>query len=155
MKPTAPSDWRNRPVERTCTKCDATFTGKYNSTTCPPCKTKIRAAVHARFRENNPDYWVEWNKSGAGQHSRRVSKLNGYGLTIKEHNAMIAAQRGVCAICGAEPGTWVANCGRLVIDHDHSTGEVRGLLCPSCNRGLGQFEDDPIRLTNAAAYLSR
>lgn len=50
-----------------------------------------------------------------------------------------------CAICdSAEP---------LVVDHDHKTGAIRGMLCNHCNRGLGHFKDDPILLELAANYL--
>jgi hypothetical protein len=50
-----------------------------------------------------------------------------------------------CVICGEE--------GVLVVDHDHKTGKVRGMLCNHCNRGLGHFRDDPMLLEFAAQYL--
>lgn len=50
-----------------------------------------------------------------------------------------------CVICG--------DAGQLVVDHDHSTGKVRGMLCNHCNRGLGHFRDDPTLLEFAAQYL--
>ena len=50
-----------------------------------------------------------------------------------------------CVICGTE--------GKLVVDHDHATSKVRGMLCNHCNRGLGHFRDDPTLLEFAAQYL--
>ena len=50
-----------------------------------------------------------------------------------------------CVICG--------DSGALVVDHDHVTGQIRGMLCNHCNRGLGHFRDDPMLLEFAAQYL--
>ena len=58
---------------------------------------------------------------------------------------MLAAQRGVCAICRVAPAKHV--------DHDHATGAVRALLCFNCNGGLGQFKDDPYLLQLAVFYV--
>lgn len=55
--------------------------------------------------------------------------------------------QGVCEICGRE--------GKVHADHDHARGCERGLLCPTCNRALGMFYDDPTRLANAVKYLAK
>ncbi len=67
---------------------------------------------------------------------------------------MEAAQGGVCAICGL-PETRVVKgkLNRLAVDHDHTTGRVRGLLCFRCNTCLGRFEDNVELLRAAEAYL--
>lgn len=64
---------------------------------------------------------------------------------------MFASQGGVCAICRQPEGRE----GRsLSVDHDHDSGVVRGLLCDSCNVGLGRFRDDPELVRSALEYLS-
>ncbi|MER6733333.1 endonuclease VII domain-containing protein [Streptomyces puniciscabiei] len=68
-----------------------------------------------------------------------------YGLTEAERDAMIAAQRGLCAIFLAAPP--------MHVDHCHKTGRVRGVLCFNCNSGLGLLRDDPEVVRRAAAYL--
>lgn len=71
-------------------------------------------------------------------------------LELSPYQYMLENQNGVCAICSN-----VDKSGRaLAIDHDHKTGFVRGLLCGSCNRGLGLFRDNPEILLKAAKYLS-
>lgn len=78
----------------------------------------------------------------------RVNKLKSkYGITLDDYDAMVAHQRGRCAICETVPANG------LVIDHNHDTGEVRGLLCGSCNTGIGHLGDDPSRLVTASIYL--
>lgn len=86
---------------------------------------------------------------------RRAQLLQGYGLTFAEFGAMRQAQGDCCAICkspntGPRKGTGSET---LMIDHDHKTGRVRGLLCEPCNLGLGAFRDDPQRLKGAIEYL--
>lgn len=71
-----------------------------------------------------------------------------YGITLQDYNTMFDEQDGVCAICFAPP-----NRNRFNIDHDHSTGEVRGLLCWRCNVTLGKVADDPELLRQMANYL--
>lgn len=70
-----------------------------------------------------------------------------YGLVDEDVAAMVEAQGGSCAICQVKPAAHV--------DHDHATGEVRGILCFTCNVGLGNFDDEPDRLLLAHRYLTR
>jgi hypothetical protein len=89
----------------------------------------------------------------ANHHAWRI--LHHYGITISEYDAMIEAQQGKCALCGtAPPRRRLRNDGEpwrsLVIDHDHETGRVRGLLCGGCNIAMGRF--DRIGLDRIAAY---
>ncbi|VVB50690.1 Recombination endonuclease VII [uncultured archaeon] len=67
----------------------------------------------------------------------RSKLVESYGLTKEAFENMMSIQRGVCAICGE-----VCKSGILSIDHDHTTGKVRGLLCRQCNSGLGFFKSD-------------
>jgi hypothetical protein len=84
---------------------------------------------------------------------QRYYQLARYGITVEHYEAMREQQSDRCAICGTDDpqsrgGTWH-------VDHCHDSGIVRGLLCTRCNIGLGQFQDDPARLTAAVAYLTR
>lgn len=76
---------------------------------------------------------------------RRLAKQ--YGLTVAAVDALLAAQNYTCAICKEAPDTGPK------VDHCHTTGAVRGILCNSCNTGLGQFGDSAARLRAAADYL--
>jgi hypothetical protein len=78
--------------------------------------------------------------------------LKQYGLTESTYDALVVGQQGRCRICGRLPGG-KGHCKRLFVDHDHSTGKVRGLLCVNCNYMLGHSGDDPNRLRAAADYL--
>ena len=81
--------------------------------------------------------------------------MSGVGLlTVDEYNAMFVEQNGCCAIC-EKPETYQIRSAvcRLAIDHNHSTGKVRGLLCHWCNLGVESFKDDINKLKNAIKYL--
>jgi hypothetical protein len=79
-----------------------------------------------------------------------------YGIDIVEYQRMLVDQKGVCAIC-EKPETRVENgvIRMLSVDHNHTTGAVRGLLCSGCNLAIGYACDDPEVLTKAATYLRR
>lgn len=70
-----------------------------------------------------------------------------YGITLDDYERMLEEQDGGCAICGRETDY------PLYVDHCHEGGRVRGLLCATCNSGIGKFLDDPDLLVAAAAYL--
>jgi hypothetical protein len=74
-----------------------------------------------------------------------------YGISPEELVKLIEKQGNKCAICRVVFGTEKKNSPH--VDHDHSSGWVRGVLCTGCNTGLGNFGDDPNHLTNAADYL--
>lgn len=77
------------------------------------------------------------------------SRLKKYGLTMEQYEAMAASQQGICAICNKPPKRI------LFIDHCHTRGKVRGLLCSSCNTALGLFFDDVDSLERAKEYLQK
>lgn len=102
--------------------------------------------------------WIAANPGKVAEHARRHEIKSRYGLSEAAYLAMLAAQEGVCAICGEPPREGE---NRLGVDHDHACcpgqrtcgGCVRGLLCNRCNTGLGWFREAPPLFERAAAYL--
>ena len=81
-------------------------------------------------------------------HTKRAAALKrNYGMTVSDYATLFEAQKGRCAIC-QEPKT-----KRLHVDHDHATGEVRGLLCFRCNYGMRWFQHNVSALIAAGVYL--
>lgn len=100
-------------------------------------------------------YWRKWsrnNKARRKEIDRNYLLKKRYGITLQAYNAMLTAQGGGCAICGARPET--VHHGTLPVDHCHATGKTRGLLCDNCNRALGLLKDDVERVRKMAAYLA-
>ena len=92
-------------------------------------------------------YSAAWYKTKSGRYRGRYEKKKKdyrdsflrrtYGISSEEYEKILKDQKGRCAICGRFPSR-----RRLDVDHNHVTGEVRGLLCHRCNRGLGFFPVD-------------
>lgn len=82
-------------------------------------------------------------------------RLAKYGLDASAFAALLEKQHGTCAICRVLLAGGSAAGHGLAVDHCHTTGRVRGLLCNHCNRGLGLFHDDPAALLAAAGYLTK
>lgn len=80
--------------------------------------------------------------------TRKENLKSKYGITLEAYDLFFEAQQGRCAICGNKQRN-----KRLAVDHDHQTGKVRGLLCVSCNMGLGCFKDHIDYLSKAITYL--
>lgn len=78
-----------------------------------------------------------------------------YGVTLKWYKEQYKNQKGLCAICNQEGFLMDPNRHRtkLVVDHNHTTKEVRGLLCHNCNRGIGLLQEDTSVLKSAINYL--
>lgn len=81
---------------------------------------------------------------------RQRAIVSRYSITIEDYQKMFDEQDGRCAIC-RESSSGISLC----IDHDHLTGAVRGLLCTTCNKGLGHFSDDISLMETAITYLKR
>ena len=75
-----------------------------------------------------------------------------YNITIEQYDELYLVQGGNCAICKLHSGNFER---QLHVDHCHKTGQVRGLLCISCNRGIGFLQDSRTNLQAADAYLAK
>lgn len=82
-------------------------------------------------------------------HKERNLKVK-YNITAEEYKRILKDQNGKCAICGTSQEDLRIS---LAVDHDHKTGKIRGLLCNSCNQGLGYFKDNQSNIENALYYL--
>lgn len=124
---------------------------------CGHCKlTKPVADFAYDVRSRDGFYYkcrlccAAWNRRN--RDARRAAKLKlRYGLTADEFQRLLVGQAGKCAICEtSEPGGRYSS---FCVDHNHVTGEVRGLLCSSCNMGLGIFNDDLNLVVKVVCYL--
>jgi hypothetical protein len=113
-------------------------------------KQKEREASRERTRK-----WQA--KPSSKAHVRDKTYRAKYGIGIKEYDEMFESQNGTCFLCPSLAGDngILKELKRLFIDHNHVTGKVRKLLCSNCNFGLGLFNDDPVLLRKAAAYLRK
>lgn len=102
-----------------------------------------------KWRENNRERYNASMREYRKKHYQKL-RLQRYDLTPEQHAQMLLEQKGVCAICSKLPK------GKrpLVVDHNHDTGKVRGLLCYGCNRALHVLENI-ILLEAATAYLKK
>ena len=129
-KPLGPTnfEWREALVEKQPGETDADYDARHR---------------RAKREFTGSGYWE-------GDLKRR------YGLTKADVARMAEEQNHCCAICGTPEKEMRNGITRhLAVDHDHGTGAIRGLLCQSCNTGLGKFRDDPLILARAIAYLAK
>ena len=142
---------------------------KWGWTDCPSCGVKKRVTLERSTFECDDCFEGGWEeirsllrrrpslteRIGRGKTEPRTIaalrvRLKKYGLSARDYERLLNRHQGRCGICEMEMPE-----ASLVIDHDHKTGTVRGLLCGGCNAGLGMFKDSPSSLTRAAEYLRR
>jgi hypothetical protein len=120
-------------------------------------KDKIR---HAKWAEENKEklraYHREYGKKWSTENKekrkliRRKHELKKrYGLTIEQFNQMVLAQNNCCALCKKQQTK------KLHVDHCHTTGQIRGLLCGNCNTALGLLKENLTTIESIVNYLNR
>ena len=108
-------------------------------------------AKHRKYYKSNQEKILKYRQESRPKR-RQNHLIKKYGVTLKAYEEMLAAQSGLCAICKT-PEAEVSR-SRLHVDHDHETNRVRGLLCFSCNMGVGYFKNKQELLSSAMVYLS-
>ena len=136
----------------------------------PECKACNLAARRAKYeadpkpyiarvkkwQQENPERLSEYRREYRRRPDRKRADRDAhlrrkYGIGVDEYDELLLRQAGACAICEVEP----APSTNLHVDHDHTTGRVRGLLCVSCNNALGAFRESFDIFRAAANYLDR
>jgi len=109
--------------------------------------------------EDRKEYMREWSRKSRAANKEYYAEQDlkkQYGVDMEWYRATLAEQNNVCAICAKPETTQIRNKTiAMAVDHCHTTGRVRGLLCTQCNRALGLFGDDPAALHAAIGYLER
>ncbi len=105
------------------------------------CVSKCRECQKASYRDNKDEI-------------REIRRQHRTGAPIGTYEYLVSLYGAKCAICGAEnPGGTSRESGQFHIDHDHNTGLIRGLLCSTCNVGIGMLKHDISVLSSAIQYL--
>ena len=173
-----------KPLKTRCKACDREYQKNlpskegisydvYGTKVCTKCgeekntseyflrKEKGReGTLHAHCKACQRLYAIAGGHEGTPKaiaYNTQRNRLRLYGLKDGEYDRIWEYQNGLCAICH-RPSTTLSRWGgykSLSVDHCHSTGKVRGLLCDSCNRGVGFFKDNEELLFSAIEYLSQ
>ena len=106
-------------------------------------KCKKCMSIHNKERYSTPEH---------KQKARKWSYKRRYGITPTDYDLMLSDQNGVCKICGSKDSKKGDH--RFMVDHCHTTGKVRGLLCGPCNSAIGLLGDNISTLQNAINYLT-
>jgi hypothetical protein len=105
-----------------------------------------------KWRENNYDKVLISNRKSYQKAGRNRNLQYNYGISLESYNLLLEKQNHKCAICGKEK---VESDRTFCVDHNHITGEIRGLLCRNCNSGIGLLQDSEDILYKAIIYLKQ
>jgi len=115
------------------------------------CKECTRKAANTSYQGRREEVLASHKEKYCAKKARASNLMRNYGMTVDEWNAMFAEQNYRCAICGSKDP--LNSTGTFVVDHCHTNGHVRGILCGPCNSLLGLAHDDHCVLTEAAMYV--
>lgn len=115
----------------------------------PERAKEIKEQYYNKNRETILAKQKTYNLMNQNVHRKRTLKK--FGITLDDYCKMLEDQNGQCAICGTNRQPKKALC----VDHDHDTGEIRGLLCMKCNVALGLMDNNIESLQNAINYLRK
>lgn len=104
------------------------------------------------WRLNNPEKAKAWYEAQGPEYWRRKNRESNYGLIEEQYQALIKQHNNCCAVCGRPQSDFRR---ALCIDHCHTTGKIRGLLCDNCNHLLGKAKENIETLKAAIKYLKR
>lgn len=152
-------DKARKLADGTCDSCYARERYRNDPVVRERVKTASRIAWHKEKRaltdEQKRAKLVRRNERYASEPEMR-KKVRAYqlrrdfGISTEEYAAQLSRQGEACAICGVRQEKEQR---QMAVDHCHKTGEIRGILCHSCNRGIGSLGDEPGRVEAAAKYL--
>jgi hypothetical protein len=150
---------------KTCIECNqkksiTDFRKRKNSKdgynhSCQPCQLEKDRNYYSQnsTKEKRQKSYLKSKNTGVIKQQHRNNHLKTmYGITQDDYNGMFDEQKGCCAICGKHQ---FEISRALSVDHDHNTGQIRGLLCHTCNSAIGKFYDNIDLLENAITYLKQ
>jgi hypothetical protein len=102
--------------------------------------------------------WHRNNRPRSLQNMRARALMRRYGITTEEFDAVLHMQDGCCAVCQRKVSIFSGTgsndkSNAACVDHNHSTGEARGILCGDCNRAIGLLRESSAIVEAAATYL--
>lgn len=145
-----------------CNRCEATkdltefYKSKFSST---GYYSECKACYKQRNKKYHSENWDEIlkTKQKYAKNNRDRRRNNDYkrmyGISLDEYNEILHKQKGRCKICSSHHTELKGRRQHLVVDHCHTTGKVRGLLCDTCNRAIGMLKDCPDIILKAHEYL--
>lgn len=129
-----------------CTKCNRGY---------PPTSeyfykdSKTKDGLNSWCRICHLSHSKKWQKENP-EKVKNMQLRSKFGVSLEWYNITLEKQNHCCAICGKNEKEFK---NKLYVDHNHETGEIRGLLCVNCNAGLGSFKESTWALNKAIQYL--
>ena len=154
-------------MTKVCTKCNIEYPDtkehfileKRNKSgigaQCRKCHNAANRVWRAGNRKSQSFYFKGYRRNCKSKYFSAKYRRK-YGISYEQYEVMFRDQGGVCRVCG-KPDTHTTKSGiqrRLAVDHNHNTGEVRGLLCQRCNQALGLLRENPVAIKSLLEYIT-